>query len=345
MDSVLLIFGIALAYLFALINGLHDGGNLIATNVISKSVAPRKALYLACAGEFLGPFILGSAVANTLGRDVFGSSSLNGTAALVSVCAALVSAVTWSLMTWWVGMPPGATHTLLGGLLGGFVAAFGLSGVNWSVAVGKIFVALFMAPIMGFLVSALVAHFFVPRSSGSEEPYRKSQWISLLFLSVGHGANNAQKTIAMIVLMLLAYGSLKAFSIPLWTLLGAAAALTAGVSIGAWKILKIFGNKTFRIAPSHSLVGQGATGFMMLVANLLGCPVSTTQIVKSSLLGSGAAQRQKDVGKILVKDILVAWVVNFPASAFMAAALYWTSARVLGQGMGSLESIMKSIGQ
>jgi inorganic phosphate transporter, PiT family len=345
MDSILLIFGIALAYLFAFINGFHDGGNLIAANVMSKSIPPKKALYLACAGEFLGPFILGSAVADTLGRDVFGASSFNDMSALVSICAALASAVTWSLMTWWVGMPPGATHTLLGGLLGGFVAAFGLSGLNWSVALGKIFLALFMAPVMGFVASSLAASFFVPRFSVKEESYRKSQWISLLFLSVGHGANNAQKTTAVIVLMLLAYGSLKAFNIPFWTLLGAAGVLTAGVSVGAWKILKIFANKTFRIAPSHSLVGQGATGFMMLAANVLGCPVSATQIVKSSLVGSGAARRQKDLRKILVRDILIAWVVNLPASAFMAAALYWTAARVLGQGMGSLESIMKSIGQ
>lgn len=345
MDSILLILGIALAYIFAFIIGFHDGGNLIAANVMSKSIPPKKALFLACAGEFLGPFILGSAVADTLGRDVFTVSSFNGMTGLVLICAALASAVTWSLMTWLVGMAPGATYTLLGGLLGGFVAAFGLSGVNWSVALGKILVALLMAPVMGFVVSSLVASFFVPRFFVKEESYKKSQWISLLLLGVGHGANNAQKTTAMIVLILVAYGSLKAFSIPFWTLLGAAGVLTAGVSVGAWKILKIFANKTFRIGPSHSLVGQGATGFIMLAANLLGCPVSATQIVKSSLVGSGAARRQKDLVKILVRDILIAWVVNLSASAFMAAALYWTTARVLGQGMGSLESIMKSIGQ
>jgi PiT family inorganic phosphate transporter len=345
MDSILLIFGVALAYLFAFINGFHDGGNLIATNVISKSLAPQKALYLACAGEFLGPFILGSAVAVTLGKDVFGPSSLNGTAALISICAALVSAVTWSLMTWWVGMPPGATHTLLGGLMGGFVAAFGLSGVNWSAALGKIFVALLVAPILGFLVSFFIARFFVLSSSGRDGPYRKSQWISLLLLSIGHGANNAQKATAMIALMLLAHGSLKAFGVPFWTLLGAAGVLTAGVSLGAWKVLKIFGNRTYRIGAFHSLASQGTTGFVMLAANLLGCPVSTTQIVKSSLVGSGAARRQKDLGKILAKDTLISWLVNLPASGFMAAALYWTTAGVLGQGMGSFESLMKSIGQ
>jgi PiT family inorganic phosphate transporter len=345
MDFILLIFGIALAYLFAFINGFHDGGNLIATNVISKSIAPQTALCLACVGEFLGPFILGSAVADTLGQDVFGPSSMNGMAALISVCAALVSAVTWSLMTWWVGMPPGATHTLLGGLLGGFIAAFGLSGVDWSVALGKVFSVLFIAPIIGFLISFVLARFLVSRYSSREEPCKKSQWVSLLFLSVGHGANNAQKATAMIALMLLAHGSVKAFNVPFWTLLGAAGSLTAGVLLGIRKVLKIFSNKSYRIAPPHSLVGQGATGFTMLAANLLGCPVSTTQIVKTSLVGSGAARRREDLAKILVRDTLIAWLVNLPASAFMAAALYWTAARVLGEGTGSFESIMKYIGQ
>jgi PiT family inorganic phosphate transporter len=344
-DQILLIFGIALAFLYAFFTGFHDGGNLIATNVLSRSIAPKKALYLACAGEFFGPFILGSAVAVTLGREIFGASSLNGSASILSLCAGLVSAITWGLMTWWVGMPPGSTHTLLGGLIGGLVAAFGLSGIICSVAMVKILLALLMAPLVGFVASALSVRLFKVHLSRGQEGYRRQQEMSLLLLSAGHGANNAQRATALIVMMLLASGSLKLFKIPLWATTGAAATLAVGVSMGAWKIVRLLGTGNSRISPSHALACQGTAALVVLAANLLGCPVSTSQIVKSSLLGSGAPRRQKALGKILMKNVFTAWIVNFPASAVMAAAIYWTTAPLLGQGMGSFERIMKAIGQ
>lgn len=345
MNHILLIFGIALAFLYAFFTGLHDGGNLIATTVLSRSIAPRKALCAACAGEFIGPFMFGSAVAATLGREIFLASSLNASASLLSVCAGLVSAITWGLMTWWVGMPPGSTHTLLGGLIGGFVAAFGLSGITWSAAMVKILVVLFMAPFVGFAASALSVRLFKLYLLRRKEGSRGQLGVSLLLLSAGHGANNAQRVTALVVMMLMASGLLTVFKIPLWATAGAAATLAAGVSVGAWKIVKLFGAGGSRISPPHALVCQGSAASVVLAANLLGCPVSSSQIVKSSLLGSGAPRRQKDLGRMLVKNIITAWIVNFPASAVMAAAIYWVAAPLLGQGMGSFESIMKAIGQ
>ena len=346
MDHILLIFGIALAFLYAFFTGFHDGGNLIAANVLSRSMAPRKALYLACAGEFIGPFLLGSAVAVTLGKEIFGASSVNGSAFVLSLCAGLASAITWGLMTWWVGMPPGSTHTLLGGLIGGLVAAFGLSGILWSVAMVKILLALFMAPLVGFVASALSVRLFkVHLSQGQEEGYRRRQGVTLLLLSAGHGANNAQRATALIVMMLVASGSLKLFRIPLWATTGAAATLALGVSMGAWKIVKLLGTGNSRISPSHATLSQGTTSLIVLAASFLGCPVSTSQIVKASLLGSGVPRRQKALGKILTKNVFTAWIVNFPASALMAAAIYWTAGPLMGQGMGSFERIMKAIGQ
>jgi PiT family inorganic phosphate transporter len=342
-DHILLIFGIAAAFLYAFISGFHDGGNLIAANVLSRSIAPQKALYLACAGEFFGPFILGSAVAVTLGREIFTASSLTGTAFLLSICAALVSAITWSLMTWWVGMPPGSTHTLLGGLLGGFAAAFGSSGITWSMAIAKILMVLLIAPFLGFAASALSVRFF--KSYPSHRGYRRQQGISLLLLSAGHGANNAQRATALVVMMLLASGSLDLFRIPFWALTGAAATLAVGVSMGAWRIVRVLGTGNARIQPAHALVCQGTAAWVVLGADLIGCPVSTSQIVKVSLLGSGAPRRHISLGKNLTKNVFTAWIVNFPASAVMAAAIYWTAASILGQGMGSFETIMKAIGQ
>jgi PiT family inorganic phosphate transporter len=345
LDHILLILGIVLVFLYTFFSGFHDGGNLIAINVLSRSIAPQKALYLACAGEFVGPFILGSAVATTLGREIFEASSLNGSAPLLSLCAGLVSAITWGLMTWWVGMPPGSTHTLLGGLLGGFVAAFGLSGLIWSAAMVKILVVLFIAPFVGFAASALSVRVLKVQFSPGKDGYRRQQGMSLLLLSAGHGANNAQRAAALVVMMLLASGSLDLFRIPVWATAGAAATLAVGISMGAWKIVKLLGTGNLRISHTHASVCQGTAALVVLAASLFGCPVSTSQIVKSSLLGSGAPRRHKGLGKILMKNVFTAWIVNFPASALMAAAIYWIAAPVLGLGMGSFGSIMKAIGQ
>ena len=345
MDDILLIFGVASALFFAFMSGFRDGGNLIAANVLSRSVAPQRALYLACAGELLGPFVLGSAVAVTLGREVFDMSSLEGQAALLCLCAAVVSATAWSLLTWWAGSPAGATHSLLGGLLGGFVAAFGLSGVIWSVGLAKILFVLFIVPIAGLVVSTLIKGLTKMHLSRSAEKHRKGQWLTLFVLSAGHGANNAQKATALITMMLLASGYLNSFEVPFWSVFCAAIALTLGVSIGAWKIVKIFGKKTFRITPAQSLVSQGSAGAAVLAACLLGGPVSANQTVKSSLLGASPAERQRDTGGIVMKDIVVSWLVNFPGAAMTAAALYWIAAGVLGHGMGSFERIMDFMGQ
>lgn len=345
MDHVLLIFGIALALFFAFMSGFRDGGNLVAANVFSKSVAPQKALYLACAGEFLGPFLLGSAVAVTLGREVFNLSSLEGPAALVCLCAALVSATAWSFLTWWAGLPAGATHTLLGGLLGGFVAASGFSGVNWSAELAKVFVVLLVVPIAGFAGSFLIMGFSKLHSRGRAEAQSKGQGLTLFVLSAGHGANNAQKATALITMLLLASGYLRSFHVPLWLVFCAAVALTLGLSMGARRIVNLFSKKTFRITPAQTLVSQGSAGAVLLAAGFLGCPVSTNQIVKASLLGAGPAGRQRDPGRMVVKDILMAWLVSFPAAALTAAALYWFAAGALGHGMGSFETIMEFMGQ
>lgn len=345
MEHILLIFGIALAFLYALFAGFHDGGNLIAANVLAKSITPGKALCAACAAEFIGPFLFGSAVAVTLGGEVFEISARQGSVCLLALCAGLVSGITWGLMTWWVGMPPGSTHTLLGGLLGGFVAAFGPSGVAWSGGLAKVLTVLLIAPFAGFAACALSARLAGPGFSQGVKGYGIRLGASLLLLGTAHGSNNAQRATALVAMLLLASGSLDVFRLPSWATAGAAAALGAGVSAGGWKIMKFLKVTRSAIRPAHALISQGTAATVVLAATLLGCPVSTSQVVKASLLGSGAPLRNKDMGKILMKSVFTAWLVNFPASAIMAAAIYWTGALVLGLGMGSFEDIMRAIGQ
>ena len=346
MEQVLLIFGTALALFLAFMSGFRDGGNLIAANVLSRSVTPQSALYAACAGELLGPFVLGSAVAVTLGGEVFDMSSLEGgREALLCLCAAMASATTWSLLTWWAGAPAGATHTLLGGLLGAFTAAFGLSGVNWSMGLAKILLVLFVVPIVGFVVSALIRILSKMRFPRSGEEHRKGQWLALFALSAGHGANNAHKATALITMMLLASGYLRSFDVPLWSVFSAAVVLALGLSMGAWRVAKIIGKQTYRITPVQSLVSQGSAGAVVLCATLLGCPVSTNQVLKASLVGASPVERQRDPGRIVMKDVMIGWSVNLPAAAITAATFYWIAAGALGHGMGSFERIMEFIGQ
>jgi inorganic phosphate transporter, PiT family len=344
-DDILLTFGIALTLFLTFMSGFRDGSNLIATNVLSRSVTPQQAFPVAIAGELLGPFILGSAVAVTLGRGLVDVSSLDGQAGLLCLCTSVASATTWSLLTWWAGAPAGATQSLMGALLGGFVAAFGLSGVNWSMGPAKILFALLIVPIAGFVFSALATGLPKMSSLRGDGGSRKGQGLTLFVLSLGHGTNNAQRASALITMMLIASGYLRSFEVPFWPVFCAAVALTLGLSLGAWRMVKIFSKKTFRITPLQSLISQGSAGAVVLAANLLGCPVSTNQIVKASLVGASPAKRQREPGWIVVKDILIAWLINFPAAAVMAAALYWIAAGALGHGMGSFERIMEFMGQ
>lgn len=343
-DHVLLIIGIALALFLAFLNGFRDGGTLVAASVLSKSIDPQSALYAACAGELLGPFVLGSAVAATLGTEVF-DAPLESQEALLCLCAAVVSATTWSLLTRWAGAPAGSTHTLLGGLLGGFVAAFGLSGVNWSVGPAKVLVVLFLVPIVGFVVSASTMTLSKLRLPRRRKAHRKGEWLALFVLSAGHGGNNAQKATALITMMLVASGYLRSFEVPLWSVVSAAVVLTLGLSMGAWRIVKIISRKTYQLTPVHSLVSQASGGAVVLVATLLGYPISSNQIIKASLVGASPVERQRAPGRILMKDMIIAWVVNFPAAAITASTLYWIAAGTLGHGMGSFERIMEFMGQ
>ena len=344
-DFILLSFGIAFALLVAFMSGFRDGGNLIATNVFSGSVTPRKAISLACAGELLGPFLLGSAVSMTIGTDLVDISSLDGPSGLLCLCAAAASAIIWNLLTWWAGAPAGATHTILGGLTGGFVGAFGLSVVNWPAGLGKVLLVLFIIPIAGFLASTSIAALLRMSPPGRGREPKKTQWLTLFVLSAGHGANNAQKTAALIAMMLLASGSSSTFEILFWSVFCAAVALTLGLSLGALKTLRIFGRKAFRITAMQSLVSQSAAAILVFAATLLGFPVSTNQIVKTSLVGASPPERQKEPGWIVIKDLLIAWLVSFPAAALMAAALYWIASGALGYGMGSFDRVMDLLWQ
>lgn len=352
MEQLLLILVIVLAFVLAFINGFHDGFNVIANSVLSRSMIPVKALLFASTATFIAPLLFGTAVATTIGKDIINPASFNLAAVvapMLFIISGLVSAIVWSLMTWWVGLPPSSSHALLGGLVGGGIAAFGFDIVNWSKLLFKAGLFLFMSPVAGiglaFLVMRLSISIYGRAHGPKEDFFKQTQWFSLICLSAGHGTNNAQKAMGIITMVLVVAGSIQAFEVPLWVVMSCALALALGVLAGGWKLLGMLGDRTFRIKPIHAFNAQFSGGLVILLAGLIGSPISTTQIVKSTIIGVGAGHRKRPVRMMLIRDIMIAWLITVPAAAFLSATIYWTVSGALGQGMGSFESIMKIFGQ
>ena len=347
MEEILVTSGIVLAFFFAFVSGVHDGGNLVAASVLSRSIAPQRALLLATAAVFVGPLLYGSAVAVTL-SDVFLERTILQPSNRVPMCLFLVSGVAsatlWNIMTWWVGRPSGSSYTLVGGLLGGAVAAFGFEAIHgWSLLY-KVILFLLVSPVVGAMVARFGMAFASPLDREPGGLWVRRQGLSLLFEGMGHGANNAQKSTAVILMLLLSSGSSSEWQIPLWAVLGCSASLAAGVPVGGWKIARILSGRNFKIQPVHSFMSQVGSGVVLAGANLLGGVVSPNQLVKASVLGTGAGGKKETPWRILGKSMIMAWVVHLPACALIAAATHWCASRALGLSMGSLETIMGGFG-
>ena len=347
MEPFLLTSGIVLALFFAFVSGVHDGGNLIASSVLSKSIAPRRALVLATAAVFVGPLFYGSAVGVTL-SDVLLERTILQSSNPIPLCLFLVSGVAsatlWNVLTWWVGKPSGSSFTLLGGLLGGAVAAFGFEMIHAWPLLCKVILFLLLCPVLG----AVLARVGMSMTSRiAKEPGGPRIWLqalSLLFEGMGHGANNAQKSASVIFMLLLSAGSLTEGQIPFWAILGCSASLAAGVPVGGWRIARVLSGKTYKVTPVHSFAAQLAAGVVLACANLLGGVLSPNQLVKASVLGTGTGDRKGTPWWILGKNMIMAWFIHLPACALIAAAVYWCASRALGLSMGSLETIMGGLG-
>lgn len=347
MEHFLVISGIVLAFFLAFVSGVHDGGNLVAASLLSRAIAPRRALLLAAAAAFAGPLLYGSAVAVAL-SEVFLKGTIlqpsNRNLSCLFLVSAVGSATLWNILTWWIGRPSGSSCTLLGGLLGGGVAAFGFEVIHGWPLFYKVILFLVLCPVLGAMLARIgmtVASRFERELEG---PWRRLQELSLFFQGMGHGANNAQKSAAVILMLLLSSGSSSDGQLPFWAILGCSASLAAGVPVGGWEIARTLRGKIFKIRPVHSFAAQLTAGVVLAGANLLGGFISPNQLVKASVLGTGAGGQKKTPWWILGKNVIMAWFIHFPACALIAAAVYWCASRALGLGMGSLERIMGGLG-
>lgn len=325
-----LILAVGFAVTFALTNGFHDASNAIATLVATRGATPGQAVALSAVFNMAGAVLLGTAVADTIGKIV----TVPQGQMVAVVGAGLAGATAWNLITWWRGLPSSSGHALVGGLVGAAVADGILSGSTGSVHWGGfdgwhptgvigVLVALLISPVLGFAVAFLLLRFLrlVSRRWTTRwiKPVRVGGWIAAAGLSFSHGGNDAQKAMGVIAVLLLASGHTATMTVPLWAKVVTGLALTAGTALGGWRIVKTIGQRIFSLTPMDSFTSQASSTAVILGASLIGAPVSTTQVVASSVVGTGGGRRRwKHVRWQVVREMGVAWLTTIPAAALLA---------------------------
>jgi PiT family inorganic phosphate transporter len=318
----LIIAVIVLALAFDFLNGVHDSSNVVATMISSRALSPRVALGLTAVSNFVGPLIFGVAVANTIGHEFVAADAINTQVLL----AALASAILWNLLTWYLGFPSSSSHALIGGFVGAVVVDAGWQAIHLP-GIEKILIALFASPIIG-LVFGFITLRIILLLSWNATPrinkfFRRIQIVTAIALSLSHGTNDAQKTMGIITLALVTGGYLKVFAVPLWVILLCGVMIGLGTALGGWKLIRTLGGKFYKIRPIHGFASQLTSAVVILVASLVGGPVSTTQVVSSAIMGVGAAERVNKVRWGVAQEIATAWLLTIPATALVAAGLYW----------------------
>ncbi len=317
---------VIIALIFDFLNGLHDSSNIVATMISSRAFRPSVALGVTAAAEFLGPFIFGVAVAETIGHEVVLPEAIT----VEVIIAALVGAILWNLLTWFLGIPSSSSHALVGGMIGAVGVGAGLDAIQLN-GMGKILIALFASPIIGYILGYLFTKliFFLSRNATPRINwfFKRSQIITAVALAFSHGANDAQKTMGIITMSLVTTGYLAEFIVPTWVIAASAAAIALGTAMGGWRLIRTIGGKFFKIRPIHGFSAQVTSAAVILGASLVGGPVSTTQVVSSTILGVGSAERVSMVRWGVAGEIALAWVFTIPATALVAAIVYWVISR------------------
>jgi PiT family inorganic phosphate transporter len=317
---------VVLAFGFDYTNGFHDAANAIATSVSTRALTPRAALLMAAVMNFAGA-LLGTEVAETIAKSIVDLNDASKHEALVVVLCALVGAIAWNLVTWWLGLPSSSTHALIGGLVGS--GLMGGLGIYWSAIVDKVVLPMVVSPVLGFGLAFLVmvAVLWLVRSSSPSKVtrrFRLAQTASAAAMALGHGLQDAQKTMGVIYMALLTVGWANPDTgIPLWVKLGAATAISLGTYSGGWRIMRTLGRKIIELDPARGFVAESVSAVVLYVnAFALHAPVSTTHTITSAIMGVGATKRLSAVRWGVAKSIGIAWVLTIPASAAVAALVY-----------------------
>ncbi len=332
-SDVILVIVVATALTFDFTNGFHDTANAVATSISTRAMSPRTAVLLAAVLNFVGAFI-SLEVAATVATGIVEVGSINTTV----IFAGLIGAIAWNLATWYFGLPSSSSHALIGGVVGAALAAEGTSAVQGTGVVEQVLVPGVVAPILAFAVAG-VAILAAYRIVGGLRPgpvnrgYRLGQIVSGSLFSLAHGTNDAQKTMGIITLALIAHGDLSgaSFDVPTWVVVSSAAAIALGTYSGGWRIIRTMGSRIIKMDPAQGFSAQGAGAAVILTASHLGYPLSTTHVISGGVIGAGAAKRLSAVRWGLAGNIAVAWVLTLPGAAAIGASAYGLSA-VFGPG-------------
>ncbi len=316
------LIGVALAFDF--LNGLHDAANSIATIVSTRVLKPQYAVVWAAFFNFIAFLFFGLHVATTVGKGIVDAAIIDPQV----IFGALMGAISWNLITWALGIPSSSSHALIGGLLGAGTAKAGLGAVIWS-GVFKTSAAIVMSPAIGLLLALLLVLIiswifrrFTPH--GADGVFRKLQLVSASLYSLGHGGNDAQKTMGIIAVLLYSQGMLQGeFHVPFWVVISCQAAMGFGTLFGGWKIVHTMGSKITRLSPAQGFCAETGGAITLFMATHLGIPVSTTHTITGAIVGVGASRRLSAVRWNIASRIIVAWVVTLPAAALIGSGFYW----------------------
>jgi PiT family inorganic phosphate transporter len=315
---------IAVALAFDFLNGLHDAANSIATIVSTRVLRPQYAVFWAAFFNFVAFMVFGLNVAHTIGTGIIDPSVVDNQV----IFAALIGAIVWNLVTWALGIPSSSSHALIGGLLGGGVAKAGISAAVWS-GLSKTLAAIVLSPVIGFLLAmilvALVSWISVRSTPFTvDRAFRILQFVSASLYSLGHGGNDAQKTMGIIAVLLFSQGHLGSeFYVPFWVVLSCQASMAMGTLMGGWRIVRTMGLRLTKLTPMQGFCAETGGAITLFLATGLGVPVSTTHTITGAIVGVGAARRATAVRWNIAGSIVYAWVITIPASAIVAAATYW----------------------
>lgn len=334
---------VVVVLLFDYTNGFHDAANIVATVIASRAMSPAQAVLIVGVFEFLGPLLGGTAVANTIGSFVDLSAVPARLSLLIMFCG-LLGAIGWNIFTWWRGIPSSSSHALVGGLAGAVTSAVGADHVVWGFSVlfnegqvtgvTKVLLALLLSPFAGFwfgyLIHRLMRAILLSARPAANHRLRTAQFVTAAGLAFAHGANDAQKSMGVLTLVLLLGGFIPSFEVPFWVILSCASAITLGILSGGWRIVRTLGFSIYRLRPLHALDSQLTSAAVVFAASLLGAPVSTTHVVASSIMGIGASERPRAVRWIKAKEIASTWVITIPGSALASIIIYAIARVVLG---------------
>ena len=331
-EDVVLVIVVATALAFDFTNGFHDTANVVATSISTRAMPPRVAVGFAAVLNFAGAF-LSLEVAATVAKDVVDAGAITPTV----VFAGLVGAICWNLLTWWFGLPSSSSHALIGGVVGAVFAAVGTDAILGEGVLGKVLIPAIIAPTVAFVIGVIainIAYGIV----GRERPgpvtrgFRLGQVVSGGLLALAHGTNDAQKTMGVITLALIANGTLsESAEVPFWVVISAATAIALGTYTGGWRIIRTMGTRIIKMDAAQGFSAQGAGAAVILASTHFGFPLSTTQVISGGVMGVGAGKRLSAVRWGVAGNIVVAWLLTLPASACIGAAAYGLSS-LFGDG-------------